>query len=221
MSSGLNEIRMVVEHFARATYERDETDSEGLLRLGLKDLGWHSVAQVQADFERLLADRHDIAHPDVVEPPTAAQREEAEATRHRLRLGCERVRRRLLDAEDQWFPYIESVHCPGIDGWEYQRGGAQPVVVSFVEGDRIEFHVSAVNTDGSDSGLRYGLYVQPDGGSFVTIVDGAPTGRLDCVAQPPGRAVMFQVRVRRATGGHDASGWDDYVTFVARVRPGE
>ena len=185
------------------------------------DLGWTSVPQVQADFERLLADRHDEAHPDVVEPLTAARRAEAESIRQRLRLGCERVRRRLLDADDEWFPYIESVRCPGIDGWEYERGGSQPSVASLVEGDQVELIVSAVNTDGSNGGLRYGLFVQPDGGSFETIADGEPTGHLTHVAYPPGRTVMFQVRVRRTTGGHDASGWDDSVTFVARIRPSE
>ena len=132
LSAGLGDIKAVVEHFARELHERrgdfSSTDPGGLLGIGLVDLGWTSVPQVQADFERLLTDRHDEAHPDVVEPLTAARRAEAESIRQRLRLGCERVRRRLLDADDEWFPYIESVRCPGIDGWEYQRGGSQPSV---------------------------------------------------------------------------------------------
>ena len=196
LSAGLAEIKAVVEHFAREHYERrndfSSTDPDGLLAESLKDLGWVSVAQCQADFERLLADRHDTAHPGVVEPPAAAQREEAEALRQRLRLGCERVRRRLINADEEWFPYIETVHCPGIQGWDFERRGNPPSIASFVEGDEIEFVVSAVDIDGSAAGLRYGLYVQPDGGSFITIADDELTGRLRCTAGPPGRAVLFE-----------------------------
>ncbi len=222
-SAGLREIREVAVSFARGVYEGrkdySSVDREGLLATCFRDFGWDTVAQCTADFERLMADRHDEAHPDVVSPPASARRDEVEAIRRRLRLGCEQVRRRLMDGDEAWFPYIERIDCPGVAVWTYLRGQIQPAMASLVEHDQIEFVVSAVNTNGSSERLQYGISVQPDGGSFVTLVQNDVAGRLRCVASPAGRNVMFRVTVRELAGGHDASGWDDEVVFTARVKP--
>jgi hypothetical protein len=222
-TAGLREIRQVAESFAMDVYEgradHSATDPDRLLNAGLKDLGWHTVAQCSADFQRLEAERHDDAHPGVVAPPASAVIEEVEAIRRRLRLGAEAVRRRLIGADEEWFPFIERVDCPHIPQWKYVRGRIFPEPAALGEGDEVEFVVSALNTDGSGTGLRYGLYVQPDGGGFVTIVDDDASGRLACVAGPPGRSVMFRIAVRALEGGHDASGWDDEVIFMARIKP--
>lgn len=221
-SAGLPEIHEVAVSFARDVYEgtKDSSvDRDGLLATCLSDFGWDTIAQCTADFERLTADRHDGAHPGVVIPPAGARRDEVEAIRRRLRLGCEQVRRRLMDGNEEWFPYIERIDCPGVAEWTYLRGQIQPAMALFVEHDQIEFVVSAVNTDGSSERLQYGVSVQPDGGSFIALVKNDVTSRLRCVASPAGRNVMFRVTVRELAGGHDESGWADEVIFTAKVRP--
>jgi hypothetical protein len=164
----LREIRQVVESFARDVYEgradHSVTDPDGLLQAALDDLGWHTVAQCSADFERLEVERHTDAHPGVIAPPASAVIEEVDSIRRRLRMGAEAVRRRLIGANEEWFPFIERIYCPQVANWNYWRGRSFPQPAALGEGDEIEFVVSALNTDGSASGLRYGLYVQPDGG---------------------------------------------------------
>lgn len=223
LASGLNEIGSVAEHFLRRLREDgadfSDTDPDRRLGQGLKDLGWDSADLCSADIKRILRSRHDKAHPDVVAPLSAAMSEEIAAIAKRLHLGCEKVRRDLFEVDEEWFPYIERVTCPGVDDWGYQRGARRPRVALLNEGDSIEFIVRALNTDGSDARLRFGLFVQDDGGAFVTIVDDDPGGRLQCAASPPGRNVTFRVSVRDLAGGHDESGWDDHVTFVAKIRP--
>lgn len=223
LTAGLNEIREVATFFLSEIHEKktdySATDPDGILREAFDDLGWKDVYLCRADIERLKVARHHTAHPDVVHPLSSAQADEVQAIVKRLLLGCERVRRRLMDLEEEWFPYITTVSCPGIPEWEYRRGSNFPIAANLNEGDQIEFVVSAVNTNGSDEQLRYGLLVQADGGSFVTAVDDEREGRLTCRASPPGREVGFCVAVRDVGGGHDASDWDDEVCFQARIRP--
>lgn len=224
-SAGLKEIEQVSIFFLREIHENgtdySSTDPDELLASGLEDLGWTDVSMCKADFSRMTVLRHDEAHPDVAPPFASVVVDEALLIAKRLQLGCEKIRRRLMEEDEEWFPYISRVTCPGVREWEYRRGQIGPGMASLHEGDELEFAISAVNTDGTESNLRYGLFVQGDGGSFVTIADNEQENRIRCNATPPGRNVVFRVTVRSLSGGHDASGWDDEVLLAARIRPAE
>lgn len=222
-AAGLSEIGSVAAHFLRRLRDESDSlssnDSEGLLRSSLSQL-WRSPEECEVDINRLLPLRHDQSHPGVTAPPASVFETERAVIMKRLRLGCEAIRRRLTDDEGEWWPYIERVTCPGIDGWLFERKThrGQGGNASLVEGDHLEFVVEAVNPRGPDDELEYGLCVQPDGGYFSTL-EWKSNSRLLVKASPPGRRVTFLVAVRSAGGGHSAGGIDDEAIFMARIKP--
>ncbi len=222
-AAGLSEIRSVVVHFLRELHERrgdfSSTDPDGLLPASLCEL-WQSAAECEVDIGRLQGVRHDQAHPGVTAPLGAVVESEMAAAMKRLRLGCEAIQRRLTDRDGEWWPYIEKVTCPGIDGWLFERKVSpnQSGNVLLVEGDQLEFIVQAVNPTGPDDDLEYGVSVQGDGGCFSPL-EWKDEPRLFLQAAPPGRHVSFLVAVRASGGGHSANGTDDEVIFPARIAP--
>lgn len=215
-AAGLAEIEKVAMHFLRKQSDLSDKDPDDLLSY-LHDL-WSAAEECRVDISRLRRLRDDQAHPGIAPPIASAIRDEAAATVRRLRLGCESIRRRLARVEDEWWPYIERVDCPGIEVWRYQRSQAEPGRAHLIEGDRLEFVVTAINPVGPDEDLEYALGVQPEGGSF-SVPEWGSQPDLHATAGPTGRNVVFRVLVRSPEVAHSAEGWDDEVSFVAKVVP--
>lgn len=181
---------------------------------------WESPTAMRIDLERLIQVRHDQAHPGVV-PLSLARRDEAAAMVRRIRLGLEAVRRAISrDAGDEWWPYLERIESPNIPEFSWSRaGGGGALRPRLFEGDEIEFHVSAVNPAGPQEELLYIVDVRESS------MAGPPHGAwqsdpvLNCRADVSGRDVTFMFGLKTTSGGHQASGLDDWRVLMAKVIP--
>jgi hypothetical protein len=195
-SAGVGEISGVVQ--SRWTYIAESLDEI-----------WPSPAHAKIDLERLRKYRGGVLH-DVGAPPGPWINEEMAGLITRLRVGFEALRRTKAGQDDEWWPYIETVHSnvPEFNGL------TNPDITILNEGDLVSFDVRAVHPTDDQNRLRYRLTVT---GASNTENDRPwqEKSTFELTARP-GRQLGFLLSVKDVSGDDEDAG---SVVFMARVRP--
>lgn len=183
---------------------------------------WPDRAAADVDLARISAYRGKNLH--AVGPPSSEMSDvEVGAMMHRLRVGLEAVRRRLLNEVGDWWPYIAAVHSNIPEFcWERSAGGAKqgPGLLDavLVEGDTVELTLVGEHPRAGRDRLRYRFLGTDVGLGVAREWSTTNTVRLTVPLIRELTVTGFVVDVDHTDG--DAQQWEG-VAFMMHVRPAD